>query len=302
MGSQRPRRWWLAFLLSLLCAGLGHLYAGRRRRACVAFALACFVLIPAAACVLLVGSWSRVTLIASASAAIALALIVHIDAALTVKRFPVGPNDPPIRWFYYVGFVILAGILLELLPLGLFPLLPSRVMKVPTGAMLPTILVGDHVVVDWYARWGIPVHPGDIVVFASPDDADTKWVKRLVGVPGSVIEVRGGVLYVDGVARSSSAGLSGQDRLAREKLGDHEYEVAITPHPGFGCLDWGPEQIPEGSFFMLGDNRCNSRDSRSFGAVRRETLLGRVRLVHWSTDSETGAVRWERLGMNLVRR
>jgi signal peptidase I len=156
--------------------------------------------------------------------------------------------------------------------------------QIPSGSMEDSLLVGDHVVVDklaWAPRglpWG-PLLPrreirrGDVVVFRGPEDPGRDFVKRAVAFGGETVEIHAKRLRVDGADR------------------DEPYAVHRDPtvHTGDalpallrGRDELPPRRLPAGSFFALGDNRDDSRDSRSFGPVREELVRGRALFVYWS--------------------
>jgi signal peptidase I len=182
---------------------------------------------------------------------------------------------------------------------------------VPSGSMMPTILPGDVVFIDKLAydlrvpftfarvaRWSDPGR-GDVVVCYSPDDG-MRLVKRVVGVPGDRIELRGDILWVNGVrqnygplgaalADDIARAIGPAAVLAREQLGARPH--AVMALPGRPALrDFGPVTVPAGSYLMLGDNRDNSRDSRYFGFVTRRAITGEVKGVFVSADLD----RWLR--------
>ena len=178
---------------------------------------------------------------------------------------------------------------------------------VPTGSMKPTILEGDRVLVNrlaydlkipfttWHlAEWGAPER-GDIVVLNSPSDG-IKLVKRVVGVPGDVLALRGGRLYVnsqpvqyDALNAQISGQLSESEQasavFATEHLPGKDHAVMGLPQRE-AIRDFGPVRIPENSYFVMGDNRDNSADSRYFGAVKRDQILGKATAVIASFDPE----------------
>jgi signal peptidase I len=175
---------------------------------------------------------------------------------------------------------------------------------VPTGSMKPTILEGDLVLVNklaydlkvpfttrHLAQWANPAR-GDIAVFYSPQDG-TRLVKRVVGLPGDTIELRNDVLYVNGTAQSYTLQDAApflrevsEDRapvVAVEHLGDcHHYVMALPSRPAL--RSFGPRVIPAGRYFMMGDSRDNSADSRFFGPVARDQIVGRAGGVIASFD------------------
>ena len=186
---------------------------------------------------------------------------------------------------------------------------------VPTGSMRPTILEGDRIVVNklaydlkvpyvgWrIAQWDDPAR-GDIVVLFSPEDGK-RLVKRVVGLPGDEIAVAGGYLLVNGEPVRYSPldeGMVTDLRLdddlpilAAEDLGDARHAVMICPRSPWHC-SFEPSTVPPHHSFVMGDNRDHSLDSRSFGPVPRDQIVGQATAVATSLDPERRFLpRWER--------
>jgi signal peptidase I len=175
---------------------------------------------------------------------------------------------------------------------------------IPSASMSPSLLPGDLVWVNklaydlkvpfttWHlAEWGDP-RRGDVAVFSSPDDG-TRLVKRVIGLPGDVIEMRRDRLFLNGAAVAYAprpAGLTdsgtGEDAwLAEERLPGRAHPVMFQPRRRAVCT-FGPVRVPPGGYFMLGDNRDNSHDSRYFGSVPRDRIVGRATTVIASADPE----------------
>lgn len=177
---------------------------------------------------------------------------------------------------------------------------------VPTGSMKPTIIEGDRVFVNKLAfglrvpfsdivlsQWGEPQR-GEIVVFYSPIDG-TRLIKRVIGLPGDVLEIRDNKLSINGKHVQYSQADQNypiaiwQNEIPRdvidEVLGAHRHPIALTPANTL-IEDFGPVEIPADHFFMMGDNRHNSADSRVIGFVPRSNLLGRASHVVMSLDYE----------------
>jgi len=176
---------------------------------------------------------------------------------------------------------------------------------VPSGSMQPTILVGDRIFVNklaydlkvpfttWHvAEWSNPQR-GDIVVFYSPYDG-TRLVKRVVGLPGDAVELRDDQLVINGSSvnyRPLEAEISDQlpeaerrsSLFAAEQLPAHPHAVMAIPSLP-AKRTFGPVNVPAGQYFVMGDNRDNSFDSRYFGTVERRRIVGKATAVVVSLD------------------
>ena len=183
---------------------------------------------------------------------------------------------------------------------------------VPSGSMQPSILIGDRIFVHRTAfdlrvpfttlsvvRTGEPQR-GDVVVLWSPESGE-RLVKRLVGLPGDLLELKDQTLLVNGapLAYEPAGTFAGAIRvpgrelpgaLFTETLGVHRHPVIFVTESGTA---FGPLRVPEEHYWVMGDNRDNSRDSRYFGPVPRRLLAGRATRVIWSID-DAWHPRWER--------
>lgn len=190
-----------------------------------------------------------------------------------------------------VCFMVAAAIGLLFVFVDLFVL---KAYEIPSSSMSPTLLRGDQVLTSPLVyRFGIrQPKRGDVIVFQREEVVEFAgrlemhlghFVKRVVGVPGDVVEVRDDRTFVNGY-----------------ETFEEEY-INITPRPDSerkALRDFGPVKLEEGEFFVLGDNRTGSQDSRIFGPVRSHEIIGRAFLIYWSSrnDREVEGVRWERLG------
>ena len=148
-------------------------------------------------------------------------------------------------------------------------------VMVDGDSMEPTLINGDYLLLNKFSD----VERFDIVVFPPPDQADTQYVKRIIGLPGDTIEYHEDVLYLNGEPTDQS--------FLNENIAE---DASIYASGDFTLLTLlGVEVVPEGQYFVLGDNRLNSRDSRSFRIIDQESILGKVRLRYWPI-SEIGLV------------
>jgi signal peptidase I len=189
--------------------------------------------------------------------------------------------------------------------------------RIPSGSMMPTLLIGDFILVNKFG-YGIrlPIvdtkivdlgspRRGDVIVFRSPENPATPFIKRVVGLPGDRIAYYNKVLYVNGEAAAQESlgpyggavsirDLSGAS-LRTENLDGRVHQILVRP----GIPTLGADLIvPEGNYFVLGDNRDNSRDSRFWGTVPEELLIGRAFLIWMSWDWGNG-IEWSRIGNSI---
>jgi signal peptidase I len=161
--------------------------------------------------------------------------------------------------------------------------------KIPTGSMIPTLLIGDYIMVNKFIyapptsapllgsleRAAFPmrqVHRGDIVVFKFPEEPEKDYIKRVVGLPGETLEIRDRQVYIDGHPL------------------DETYKVHRNPRGlNIDQDNYPATRIPDDAYFCMGDNRDNSRDSRSWGFVPRDYIKGRAFMIWWSYEEDRDA-------------
>lgn len=217
-----------------------------------------------------------------------------------------------------------------------------QAFKIPSGSMLPTLQIGDHILVNKF-RYGprleVPLtnfsfgrlpglagpERGDVVVFVYPQDQSKDFIKRIMGLPGDIIEIRGRQVVVNGEPYEDQHAhfAGGRALLMRGHVGPlyiaragDRLEVsdghllvngASLPLPDrdvflrqYGELtvekNSGPVTLSENFYFVMGDNRDNSQDSRVWGPVSEGALKGRAFVIYWSWDGTDRWIRWERLG------
>ncbi len=225
---------------------------------------------------------------------------------------PITRRKPPF-WLARAGQYLWRQWLIPILPvllvLGTVRGSLADWYDVPTGSMRPTIEIGDRILVNklafglripftslWLATWGQPQR-GEIVVFRAPDDG-TVLVKRVVGLPGDTIELRNNQLRINGQTLAYSGpndfiqeiaedGRMLRQIVATESLAGHAHPVCLSPELP-AMRSFATLKVPADSYFVMGDSRDRSRDSRYFGCVPRANVLGRSGRVAFSLDRD----RW----------
>ena len=250
-------------------------------------------------------------------------LIWAFDAAVLARRRQASAREgagvgeevveaPPSRIVEYAKSFF--PVFLIVLVLRSFIVEPFRI---PSNSMMPTLLTGDFILVNKF-DYGIrlPVldtkivdlgapERGDVVVFRFPEDPSTPFIKRIVGIPGDRIAYYDKVLYVNGesmeqsplgryVGVGSGAVMNGAS-LRREQLSDIGHRILIEP--GARTVE-GTTVVPEDHYFVLGDNRDNSRDSRYWGTVSDELLIGKAFRIWMNWDFGHG-IDWKRIGKSI---
>ncbi len=180
-----------------------------------------------------------------------------------------------------------------------------QAFKIPSGSMLPTLQIGDHILVSKFIYWFTEPKRGDIIVFKYPRDKKRDFIKRMIGDSGETILIDELQVYING-------------KPLKEAYAYHRLKISrgehISPRDNFG-----PLKIPDDSVFMMGDNRESSMDSRYWGPLKKKLILGEAFIIYWSIKpyqnpdptapfyiqvinyiaSFKDRIRWERFGMIL---
>jgi len=186
---------------------------------------------------------------------------------------------------------IIAAVLIALL----ITTFVIKMYKIPSRSMVPTLLVGDQLVVNkfiygikipFFRKTIIPLtdpQRGDVIVFIYPQDRSLDFIKRVIGIGGDTIEIKDKKIFIN-------------DKLFEDKNGIYTDKVEQRNH-------FGPITVPVGSLFVMGDNRDESMDSRYWGYVDLKDVEGKAFIIYWSRNHEAKNyrewIRWERLGTLL---
>lgn len=271
----------LAVLLSVLQVGLGHAVMGNSRRGAIWVAL---LLLGMSGMVLGGISGSRYIWWLAILAGVGVRLASIVDTLRL--RAPLIP--PGNLRTVLVGVVMIAVTQLA----GLGTLRFVRAYRQSTPSMSPSLEQGDYFVASHV--WD-QLERGEVIVFDYPRDTSKTYIMRLIGLPGDTVELRDDRLILNGnpvdtVATETPCGA--QCSIVQETLNGNVYSVRHV-HGRYDSPPFGPERIPDGHVFVLGDNRENSADSRFWGSLPIELVRAKPKFIYWSSD-EYG-IRWSRI-------
>jgi signal peptidase I len=163
-----------------------------------------------------------------------------------------------------------------------------QAFKIPTGSMENNLLIGDHLLVNKFifgptplaiGRATLPVRPirrGDIVVFKYPEEPDRDFIKRVIGLPGETVELRNKKVYINGQPIEEQAYV----HFLTPPSSDYQEVTSFDVRERYG-----PVTVPADKYFVMGDNRDNSQDSRYWGYLPRDYVKGKALLIYWSYES-----------------
>jgi signal peptidase I len=172
-----------------------------------------------------------------------------------------------------------------------------QAFKIPSGSMKNTLQIGDHILVNKFI-YGVKLpfinttiipykkpQRGDIVVFKFRQEPKKDFIKRTIGIPGDVVEIRDKEVYVNNKRFEQAYAIYSDSRIIPKDM---------QPRDNFG-----PVTVPEDSLFVMGDNRDHSFDSRFWGFVNLKDVKGKAFIIYWSWDNDNFGVRWNRIGKTL---
>lgn len=264
---------WRAALAGLI--GFGYLYVGRIRTA--------LMLILSTLLLLAFAAWTRLLLhvewvyvLVTMGLLIAAVQIIHpIVIAVRTRSLVAKPYN---RWWMYLLWIIAASALCSLVVNTRGMLFGFETYRIPSIAMTPTLDNGDLIMVDAWRYGRSEAAVGDIVVFRH--ESGVNYVKRIVGLPNDRLEIRQGIVIRNGAPLV--------EPYLHEPLPDRPYG-----------RDIGPLRLGDNEYYVLGDFRDNSQDSRSFGPIDSERIIGRVEFVWFSMSDWT--IHWDRFPRDIVR-
>ena len=332
MTSNMPRTAWKAGLLSLLLPGLGQLYNGQAYKGlrwyCVLVGTTMLLL-----ALMLESRLSPLSLGGSLFLYIALYATIAGDAVRVARQYGVAFQPKWYnRWYVYATAILVAPFVLH--PAMQLPwrAAPVRAYNIASRSMEPTLRVGDHILAAPRSRSNGLLKRHDIVVFDAPGDQTQTFLKRIVALPGERVAVHQSQLWVNGqpirepyIDVGPAHDIEYDDPVIAPQQGDildirDDEQLYVNGKPvalsgdGFKIyysrffppgaslqMPSGPVTVQDNHYFVLGDRRYRSRDSRTWGFVPERGIQGRVIKVYWSWDDAAKRVRWDRIGLDFRR-
>lgn len=294
----QPRRAWFALLMSMVLPGFGQLYNGQANKAIYVFLSFALVLIPGLALVALYLPTGWVVPVGALATLATLLLWCYgmADAWRTARsQSAYTPRPWQVGGMYALVFVLCNGVALPLC-MGYVQSHVVASYHIPSTSMEPSVRMGDVLFAD--KRYNCPgcqstVQRGDVAIFTYPNNRTQNYIKRVVALPGDRVQIQGRQVRVNGVLLNQQETATAQGWLVTEQWQGRSWQVQwasdTAPLPE---LDM---QVPPGHAFVLGDNRSTSHDTRQFGTVPLQDIVGKALQIWFSRSHEEG-VRWERLG------
>ncbi|MCK5100405.1 MAG: signal peptidase I [Desulfobacteraceae bacterium] len=276
--NNKPRKWWVAGLLSLIEPGLGQIYNGQARKGFIFLAIPLLLFPSIILCVLI--DKILLFLILFIIFAVAYYIIVAADAILTARKLK--PDYTLKKYNKIIVYIGVAALVLVVNTTVSSYIKNNYVQayKIPSTSNKPTLLVGDHILVDRNLSAKNP-DCGDIIVFKYPKDPTKDFVKRIVAIGGDVVEIYN------------------KELLINNKAVEEDYIIHNDSNIYPTRDNFGPVTVPKNSYFVMGDNRDNSHDSRFWGFIEKSEIKGTVKNIYWSWDKKKFNARWNRIGLKV---
>lgn len=265
-----------AGLLSFLCPGLGQIYVGKLNRGLVVMSLLLLVYIG--------GAWAGLPetfygYVLWMAGVFGFYFYQIWDAGRLAKQVREISLQKYNRWYWYVVAVVLYAILWGLITENRDRILGYGMYRIPSGAMTPTLMIGDFIVSKSGGSIKNNLHRNDLVIHQHPNEPSVMYIKRVVAVGGDSFSIEGGKSVINGTPLNESYVVqSNNTRPESQKF--------------------GPIKVPEGHVFVLGDNRDHSNDSRYWGTLPINYVVAKPLYVWMSFDQSKGIV-WERIGKTI---
>jgi signal peptidase I len=292
-----PRKPLLATVMSLVLPGFGQLYNGEPNKAIWLFLSFALISVPGVAFIALY--LPAAAMLPALVLGLLLALGIWLYGAIDAWRGARCAQAYTPRAWQVSGMYLLVLVLCSVFAL---PLLIGYVrhhqvsaFRIPSSSMEPSVLKGDFIFAD--KRYNCPeckrsVQRGDVAIFTYPNDRTLYYIKRIIGLPGDRVQIKGDEIWLNGKSLKVQEAKTAVGAIVTESIGIRQWQVNWAA-PDRNQL--GAElTVPPGHVFVLGDNRSATVDSRAFGTVPLQDVIGKARQIWFSFDG--GRLRWDRLG------
>ena len=283
--TDKPRKPWIAGLLTFFTIGLGHLYSGKAKKGIILYFLGQGTILA----IFLPFIWlspNILVFLLVVVCGLGFLIFCILDAIRASRRNKLTYELRKYnRWYVYV--LVLAVNLCFIQP-AVESAIKSEIVqayRIPSGAMKPTLQIGDHILADKYIYKKTGPKRGDIVIFPFPADPSKDFIKRVVAVGGETIEIIDKQISINGEIIVEPFVIHTDSKVCRDKK---------RPRDNFG-----PAKVPDDSLFVMGDNRDHSYDSRFWGFVKKASVKGKAASIYWSWDKDSSSVRWNRIGSKV---
>gem|GEM_PF-151864 len=271
-----PRRWWLAGFLTVILPGLGQMYNGQPVRGLLFFGhfiwlqgiLLHAILRPES-------GFSRIHFILSAiiiAILFVLFIVILADAIRRARRHPRIQATPFHRWPVFSAMILLS-LSFHFLAQRRINEMALKTYRISSFSMLPTLRPGDHVISSRFVFLGQNPQRGEVVLFKNPGNHRQTFVKRIIGLPRETLEIQGQQVLING------------EILFEPYLPDRQASDTLA-------FTYPSVRLKDGQYFVMGDNRKNSLDSRLFGPVDRSLIRGKPLVIFWSWDGTIPRSNW----------
>jgi signal peptidase I len=283
----------ISLLFSILSPGLGQIYNGQAKKGIIFYFIALLILLTFS----ITGLYFY-GLIIFLLIGICWLLFVIVDSLITAIKIKQSKLNNYNKWYFYLIFILIFNII----TLGSANFLVTiKAYSIPSGTMQHTLLIGDYLLVNKFSygirnpltnKVWIPIgspQRGDVVVFIFPQDPTKDYIKRVIGLPGDRIQITNKKVMINGKVFETP-----------QAVYDDPLVIPAPQGPTESARDnLGPVVVPANSYFVLGDNRDHSYDSRFWGFVPMDNFRGKALYIYLSRDQENSRIRWERIGKTI---
>ena len=279
----KPRKPWVSGLLTFFVIGLGHIYSGNPKKGVILFFGGLLLTIFAYSSCLFYAPIGPIIFI---TILISYVIYTIIDSAKLARVYStIYIMKDYNKWYVYIICWIIGSLFFHTSAEFAIENNLVKTYKIPSAAMKPTLTINDYIISNVFIYKLSSPKRGDIVVFEYPEDETKNYIKRIIGVGGETIEIRNKQVFINGTIYQEAYKVTNDPNIIQK-----EYQ----PRDNFG-----PKKIPKDSFFVMGDNRDHSFDSRFWGYVNKSKIKGKAVRIYWSWDKDSFSVRWNRIGRNI---